>query len=371
MSAASAAACASKPQTKAADVSLKQQVADLMSKRSNENIETVYLKYGKDARGISQKDFFRACQEVRLDFENRKDTDELFISMDMNEDGFLDLTEFRRAMGTRSAFEQFILQIVPLHEIISSALPRKSQRSSLEVFKGLTSHEITEMADAVSGVLETVLAEKVLQLRESWEAAQAKEAHDGPSNSKFLVVEWLKAGRIQDYHNGLSGRVGEDLLSKKCISFTVSNLIFGFAHKGVPDLEFEKAMKAEHCTKAGSDFEFETSKKKRKTPRREWEIVVDREPLRSGEDGGGRTIPDIDILMHIPMSVKANLLKIEIIALILYTGPMVSMQSLLDYPKNHSETLIEPAPSTDFDFNTACTVHDLQCDFEKSAAGFI
>jgi hypothetical protein len=104
-------------------------------------------------------------------------------------------------------------------------------------------------------------------------------------------------------------------------------------HKGVPDLEFEKAMKAEHCSKSGSDFEFETSKKKRKTSNREWAIVVDREPLRSGEDGGGRTIPDVDILMLIPMSVKANLLKIEIIALILYTGPMVSLQSLLESPK--------------------------------------
>ncbi len=86
-------------------------------------------------------------------------------------------------------------------------------------------------------------------------------------------------------------------------------------------------MRAEHCTKDGSDFEFETFKKKRKTSKREWAIVVDREPLQSGEDGGGRTIPDIDILMHVPMSVKANLLKIEIIALILYTGPMVSTQS--------------------------------------------
>jgi hypothetical protein len=95
--------------------------------------------------------------------------------------------------------------------------------------------------------------------------------------------------------------------------------------KGVPDLEFEKAMKAEHCTKEGSAFEFETAKKKKKTSKREWAIVVDREPLTSGEDGGGRTIPNIDDLTLLPMSVKANLLKIEIIAMVLYTGPMVSV----------------------------------------------
>ncbi len=96
-------------------------------------------------------------------------------------------------------------------------------------------------------------------------------------------------------------------------------------HTGIPDLDFEKAMKAEHCTKEGSEFEFETFKKKKKTSKREWAIVVDREPLQPGEDGGGRKIPDIDGLKALPMSVKASLLKIEIIALVLYTGPMVSV----------------------------------------------
>jgi hypothetical protein len=85
-------------------------------------------------------------------------------------------------------------------------------------------------------------------------------------------------------------------------------------------------MKAEHCSKQGSGFEFETSKKKKKTPQREWAIVVDREPLKSGEDGGGRTIPKIEELMLLPMTVKANLLRIEVIALVLYTGPMVSVE---------------------------------------------
>jgi hypothetical protein len=89
-------------------------------------------------------------------------------------------------------------------------------------------------------------------------------------------------------------------------------------------------MQAEHCTKEGSDFEFETFKKKKKTSKREWAIVVDGVPLKPGEDGGGRKIPNIDDLKVHPMSVKANLLKIEIIALVLYTGPMVSVDIELE-----------------------------------------
>jgi hypothetical protein len=132
--------------------------------------------------------------------------------MDMNDDSFLDFSEFRRAMSTRSASEQFILQTIPLNELVSSALPRKHGRSAIDVFRELTRDEITEMAQAVSGVLEIILIEKVAQLRESWDAS--KVIHHGQNDAKFMVVE-LKAGSIQDYHNGLSGRVGEEHLEKQ------------------------------------------------------------------------------------------------------------------------------------------------------------
>jgi hypothetical protein len=42
------------------------------------------------------------------------------------------------------------------------------------------------------------------------------------------------------------------------------------------------------------------------------------------EDGGSRKILSIDNHVLLPMSVKANLLKLEAIALVLYTWPMVS-----------------------------------------------
>jgi hypothetical protein len=204
--------------------SLMQQVADSIFKRSNQNVEIVYLKYAKDHRGVCQDDFYNACKEVRFDFVSREDTDELFVNMDMNDDSFLDFSEFRRAMGTRSASEQFILQTVPLHEIISSALPRKHGVSPMETFRELTRYEITEIAHAVSGVLETMLVDKVSQLRDSWDAAKAKGVHNDKNNDKFLVVE-LKAGNIQDYHNGLSGRVGEVFLSSVTFELRYSDML--------------------------------------------------------------------------------------------------------------------------------------------------
>ncbi len=87
-------------------------------------------------------------------------------------------------------------------------------------------------------------------------------------------------------------------------------------------------MWAEHCTKQGTDFEFETSNYHIKTSsKREWLIVVEGENFKPGEDCHGRKIPSLDSLTQLDMSKKAGLLKIEIITLVLYTGPMVSIDS--------------------------------------------
>ena len=97
-----------------------------------------------------------------------------------------------------------------------------------------------------------------------------------------------------------------------------------FSVTGVPDLDFEKAMRVEHCSKSGADHEFETSNYHLKTnSRREWSIVVNNEPLKPEEEVHGRKIPDLENLLQLPISIKANIMRIEIISMVLYTGPMV------------------------------------------------
>ncbi len=47
------------------------------------------------------------------------------------------------------------------------------------------------------------------------------------------------------------------------------------------------------------------------------------EPLIPSEAGHNRRVPALEELELLPMSTKANLCRAEIIALVLYTGPMV------------------------------------------------
>lgn len=95
---------------------------------------------------------------------------------------------------------------------------------------------------------------------------------------------------------------------------------------GLPDLQFVKAMAAEHLDKAGSDVSFTTSNYGlTTTPRTEWAVVVDRQPCAPESIRHGRIIPDVDALMNVPLAVKAGLTRPEVIALVMYTGPMVSV----------------------------------------------
>ena len=85
-----------------------------------------------------------------------------------------------------------------------------------------------------------------------------------------------------------------------------------------------KAMRSEHCTKAGSTTEFTSLNYcVTTTPAKEWAYVVDRAPCPLQDRGHGRRIPDIDELQQLQVAKDARLRRFEILAVVLYTGPMV------------------------------------------------
>jgi len=113
---------------------LREQISESASRRTEKNLNGVYLNYAKDPKGVCQCDFFDACRAVRFDFTSRIETDELFISMDMNDDGFLDWDEFRRALNVLSPLvscKQFLfMKLFQLLFLVSrESLPWMSSRT--------------------------------------------------------------------------------------------------------------------------------------------------------------------------------------------------------------------------------------------------
>ncbi len=86
-------------------------------------------------------------------------------------------------------------------------------------------------------------------------------------------------------------------------------------------------MELEHCTAPVSNWSFETSNYSvHTTPMKEWELVLKPSPdstVASAIHDSARRIPIIDNLLELESARRAGLKRVEVIALVLYTGPMV------------------------------------------------
>ncbi len=89
-------------------------------------------------------------------------------------------------------------------------------------------------------------------------------------------------------------------------------------------LDFGAAMEAEHCKRPGFDYVFISSNYRiSSTPKREWEIVTGQQMCSPEERRGDRRVPNIDELLILDTAKNAGLTRPEVIAVVLYTGPMV------------------------------------------------
>jgi hypothetical protein len=84
-------------------------------------------------------------------------------------------------------------------------------------------------------------------------------------------------------------------------------------------------MAAEHCRGDGSMHTFKSNNYKISThAKKEWGIVLGFEKCPAEDMVFDRRIPSIDALLKEDVSVKAKLTRAEVIAAVLYSGPMVS-----------------------------------------------
>jgi ankyrin repeat protein len=115
----------------------------------------------------------------------------------------------------------------------------------------------------------------------------------------------MPCGKMEDFHKGVSSRIG------------------------FPHLEFEKTMEAEHCSMAGCDMQFTTRNYGiTTTARAEWNVVVRGEAPQTEHMAHGRvTVPVEEKLRRINRQFAKKGLEMrlrweEVIAVVLYTGPM-------------------------------------------------
>jgi hypothetical protein len=106
----------------------------------------------------------------------------------------------------------------------------------------------------------------------------------------------------------------------------------------MPHLNFKNAMRQEHCERAGCNVEFTTGNYKiTTTPRQEWQYIVENVPCPDMRHK--RRLVPISELLQLDSSKAAKLCEEEVVAIVLYTGPMFQIYNtiLRRYPKEKFE----------------------------------
>ena len=251
--------------------------------------------------------------------------DYLFRSLDRNQDGILAFDEFVLAVKAPMPLDEWASSL-PLAQLLADAMPRKAGKDRLREVSRLTEAEIGSIADGFAYGVKRLLNQHVQSLRSSFSTMDQAVATRSESDShlKFQTeTTKLRCGNIEDFHNGMSSRIGAPLrFGRRRFLFCFCaphSLAAGHAH-----LSFEKAMRHEHCHGAGSKVEFQTRNYRITTwAEKEWNIVLKEAKCPLTEMGYGRRIPDVDELMKCEESVRAKLIRAEVIAAVLYSGPMV------------------------------------------------
>ncbi len=196
---------------------LREQIKQGFERRDEGSIKKIFDKFAVGIQhppALSKQQFHQALEH--LQFSNAKDMDDMFKIFDINEDESIDFEEFKQVLQTPSQVEEWTKSL-PLHHMLADALPRsdkKTQESNIDDLKELTSLQLPDLSDVITAFSEglRVLLEKGLQdLKHGIEAALDSTKKDTKKErstiGKFSVFT-MNAGLIDDFHAGLSGRIG-------------------------------------------------------------------------------------------------------------------------------------------------------------------
>jgi hypothetical protein len=198
-----------------------------------------------------------------------------------------------------------LLHSVSVAPMLGAAIFQKSaavfaSSNSLRAFASLDEQSLKSIVEAsIPGLLQE-LCQQTKKLRSAYDAMDASARSQADSGASKFSGTTLIVGSVLDFHRGLLGRLGQG-----------------------PSLDFERAMKLEHCQRSDSNDTFTTSNYNVcTTPALEWSYAVDGQQPPDEQLSHGRTVRPIDELMQLDIVKRAKLQRVEVISVSLYTGPM-------------------------------------------------
>lgn len=191
---------------------MKTQVEEACHRNTKDNVDRVFKQHatGDGAlRGIRFPEFKEALCEVRPEFHylSVEEAKQRFVDSDVEDRNVLNEDEFAYAFEKAFPLQQALSRL-PLHRVIESALPgfyTRNPYDHVNIFSSLSDHEIFCMVRAMVPTLERMLCDTAHDLKHAITQRHSGSGLDGPG-AKFSII--MSGGSVEDFHAGLSGRVG-------------------------------------------------------------------------------------------------------------------------------------------------------------------
>ena len=175
-------------------------------KRNEKHILEVFQRYWEEEiPGISRRKLSDALEELGI-FLVKEELNEFFEMMDTTGDGVLDFEEFKRAVHYPGPIEQWA-KTMNLAQLLSDSVPVPEGVDALRALSQISSADIDRTCAAFSYGLRRMITEHIQVLQTSFETRDLRDAEADMKASKFEVFS-LSCGKIQDFHKGISGRIG-------------------------------------------------------------------------------------------------------------------------------------------------------------------
>jgi hypothetical protein len=178
-------------------------------RRDDSHIKRICELYKDPGSGLIPKENLRDALKDLGIAVRKEDVDNLFLEVDLNNDGGVDLLEFTRALQITSAIEQWAGSL-PLSQMLSDAIlgmEDKEAPDPLRKLSQITADYVGQVCDVFKKGLNKVVLEAIDALRKSFEEMDKLEAKNDAAE-KFQVIK-MSVGSVEHFHQGLAARLGE------------------------------------------------------------------------------------------------------------------------------------------------------------------
>jgi hypothetical protein len=189
--------------------SLRAKIDMFLKRRTAEFVESAFRKNECKERNLVLKDSLqRALGEFGV-YITSEEAEQLFTVVDIENNGGLDLDEFRQAISQPSSQIEQFLNNLPLSGMLASCLVNQDSKKPLKDLCNIELERLTAAIDAYSLSLLPMLRDELAKLKELVAAMESKPALEGVDGcgTKYFVFS-MEAGSVKEYHDGMYSRTG-------------------------------------------------------------------------------------------------------------------------------------------------------------------